>query len=96
MIGLSMPLSFMLEVNCRSVAGAVADTDETYGAQAAAEKNTFTNTNNSANYANYANHAKYANYANYGLGDLGQETTVKHVFSHNSHNQHYQHCYLYQ
>ena len=34
-----------------AVAGAVADTDETYGAQAAAEKNTFTNTNNSANYA---------------------------------------------
>ena len=31
------------------VAVAVADTDETYGAYAAAEKNTFTNTNNSAN-----------------------------------------------
>ena len=41
-----------------AVAGAVADTDETYGAQAAAEKNTFTNTNNSANNANYANYAK--------------------------------------
>ena len=40
-----------------AVAGAVADTDETYGAQAAAEKNTFTNTNNSANNANYANYA---------------------------------------
>ena len=46
-----------------AVAGAVADTDETYGAQAAAEKNTFTNTNNSANNANYAN---YANYTYYG------------------------------
>ena len=40
-----------------AVAGAVADTDETYGAQAAAEKNTFTNTNNSANNANNANNA---------------------------------------
>ena len=37
------------------VAVAVADADETYGAQAAVEKHTFTNTNNSANYANYAN-----------------------------------------
>ena len=46
------------------VADAVADTDETYGAQAAAEKNTFTNTNNSANKANYANYVNYANYAN--------------------------------
>ena len=45
------------------VADAVADTDETYSAQAAAEKNTFTNTNNSANNANYAN---YANYTYYG------------------------------
>ena len=46
-----------------AVAGAVADTDETYGAQAAAEKNTFTNTNKSANNANYAN---YANCTYYG------------------------------
>ena len=38
---------------------AVADPDETYGAQAAAEKNTFTNTNNSANIANYANYTYY-------------------------------------
>ena len=48
-----MPLSAIIHV-AGAVAGAVADTDETYGAQAAAEKNTFTNTNNSANYANYA------------------------------------------
>ena len=48
------------------VAVAVADTDETYGAQAAAEKNTFTNTNNSANNANNANYANNnANNANY-------------------------------
>ena len=43
------------------VAVAVADTDETYGAQAAADKNTFNNTNNCANNANNnatANHAK--------------------------------------
>ena len=49
-----------------AVAGAVADTDETYGAQAAAEKNTFTNTNNSANNAHNANNANNnANNANY-------------------------------
>ena len=48
------------------VAVAVADTDETYGAQAAAEKNTFTNANNNAINANNANNAyNNANNANY-------------------------------
>ena len=45
------------------VAVAVADTDETYGAQAAAEKNTFTNTSGSANNANSADNT--ANRAHY-------------------------------
>ena len=45
---------------------AVADTDETYGAQTVAEKYTFTNTNNSANNARNANdNAKNANYNAY-------------------------------
>ena len=48
------PIVNVAGADAGAVAGAVADTDETYGAQAAAEKNTFTNTNNSANYANYA------------------------------------------
>ena len=45
------------------VAVAVADTDETYGAQAATENDIFTNLNNSVNNAknanNTANHAHY-------------------------------------
>ena len=44
------------------VAGAVADTDETYGAYAAAENNTFNNANASINNANNRN--KNANYSN--------------------------------
>ena len=42
------------------VADAVADTDETYGAYAAAENNTFNNANGSINNANNRNnHANY-------------------------------------
>ncbi len=51
------------------VALAAADTDETYGAQAAAEKNTFTNTNNNANNANNANNT--ANHAKNRTGGTG-------------------------
>ena len=43
------------------VADAVADTDETYGAYAAAENNTFNNANGSINNANNRN--KNANYS---------------------------------
>ena len=42
------PIVHVAGADAGAVAGAVADTDETYGAQAATEKNTFTNTNNSA------------------------------------------------
>ena len=45
------------------VADAVADTDETYGAYAAAENNTFNNANGSINNANNRN-----NHANYWSG----------------------------
>ena len=51
------------------VADAVADTDETYGAYAAAENNTFNNANGSINNANNRNNnANYSSNNMYGMG----------------------------
>ena len=51
------------------VADAVADTDETYGAYAAAENNTFNNANGSINNANNRNNnANYSSNNMYGVG----------------------------
>ena len=46
------------------VAGAVTDTDETYGAYVAAEKNTFKNTNRNSHIIAKNNKAKYSNHIN--------------------------------
>ena len=72
------------------VADAVADTDETYGAYAAAENNTFNNANGSINNANNRN-----NNANYNSNNMyGQYLFLaEDVFKHFEYNFHIKSCF---
>ena len=61
--------NYVILVDTIHVADAVADTDETYGAYAAAENNTFNNANGSINNANNRNNnANYSCNNMYGVG----------------------------